>query len=109
MGPGGPPQEDLGPGISVLGGLFLLFVLENLLGFLRHQRPRTVSGAPCLPLCPDQWPALAESGLVGLGVRGQCALVQALVDPWEWGRGSSAETQGARPNSLFYRAQVNRK
>lgn len=42
MGPGGPPQEeDLGPGISVLGGLFLLFVLENLLGFLRHQRPRT--------------------------------------------------------------------
>ncbi|XP_049640067.1 zinc transporter ZIP5 [Suncus etruscus] len=41
MGPGGPPQEDLGPGISVLGGLFLLFVLENLLGLLRQQRTRT--------------------------------------------------------------------
>ncbi|XP_007533439.2 zinc transporter ZIP5 isoform X2 [Erinaceus europaeus] len=34
--------EDLGPGLSVLGGLFLLFVLENTLGLLRRQgfRPR---------------------------------------------------------------------
>ncbi|XP_025257812.1 zinc transporter ZIP5 [Theropithecus gelada] len=41
-GPGGLPEEDLGPGLSVLGGLFLLFVLENMLGLLRHRglRPR---------------------------------------------------------------------
>ncbi|XP_033077581.1 zinc transporter ZIP5 [Trachypithecus francoisi] len=41
-GPGGLPEEDLGPGLSVLGGLFLLFVLENILGLLRHRglRPR---------------------------------------------------------------------
>uniref|UniRef100_A0A8C5NX80 Solute carrier family 39 (metal ion transporter), member 5 n=1 Tax=Jaculus jaculus TaxID=51337 RepID=A0A8C5NX80_JACJA len=38
----GPSQqpEDLSPGLSVLGGLFLLFVLENMLGFLRHRGPR---------------------------------------------------------------------
>lgn len=41
-GPGGLPEKDLGPGLSVLGGLFLLFVLENMLGLLRHRglRPR---------------------------------------------------------------------
>ncbi|ELV12043.1 Zinc transporter ZIP5 [Tupaia chinensis] len=39
-GPGGRPEEDLGPGLSVLGGLFLLFVLENTLGLLRHRRLR---------------------------------------------------------------------
>ncbi|XP_010348266.1 zinc transporter ZIP5 isoform X1 [Saimiri boliviensis] len=41
-GPGGLPEEDLGPGLSVLGGIFLLFVLENVLGLLRHRglRPR---------------------------------------------------------------------
>ncbi|XP_045319585.1 zinc transporter ZIP5 isoform X1 [Leopardus geoffroyi] len=41
-GPNGQPEEDLGPGLSVLGGLFLLFVLENVLGLLRHRglRPR---------------------------------------------------------------------
>ncbi|XP_037701511.1 zinc transporter ZIP5 isoform X2 [Choloepus didactylus] len=39
-GPGGQPEEDLGPGLSVLGGLFLLFVLENTLGVWQHQRPR---------------------------------------------------------------------
>ncbi|XP_032146706.1 zinc transporter ZIP5 isoform X3 [Sapajus apella] len=41
-GPGGLPEEDLGPGLSVLGGIFLLFVLENMLGLLRHRglRPR---------------------------------------------------------------------
>ncbi|XP_024112175.2 zinc transporter ZIP5 [Pongo pygmaeus] len=41
-GPGGVPEKDLGPGLSVLGGLFLLFVLENMLGLLRHRglRPR---------------------------------------------------------------------
>ncbi|XP_004700613.1 zinc transporter ZIP5 [Echinops telfairi] len=33
----GQPEEDLGPGLSVLGGLFLLFVLENMLGLLRHR------------------------------------------------------------------------
>nr|XP_035933357.1 zinc transporter ZIP5 isoform X4 [Halichoerus grypus] len=37
-GPSGPPEEDLGPGLSVLGGLFLLFVLENVLGLLRRRR-----------------------------------------------------------------------
>ncbi|XP_049739505.1 zinc transporter ZIP5 isoform X1 [Elephas maximus indicus] len=36
-GPSGRLEEDLGPGLSVLGGLFLLFVLENILGLLRHQ------------------------------------------------------------------------
>ncbi|KAM9673604.1 zinc transporter ZIP5 [Trichechus inunguis] len=41
-GPSGRPEEDLGPALSVLGGLFLLFVLENVLGLLRHRglRPR---------------------------------------------------------------------
>ncbi|XP_012608961.1 zinc transporter ZIP5 isoform X1 [Microcebus murinus] len=41
-GPSGRPEEDLSPGLLVLGGLFLLFVLENMLGLLRHQglRPR---------------------------------------------------------------------
>ncbi|KAH0505535.1 Zinc transporter ZIP5 [Microtus ochrogaster] len=40
-GPNEQP-EDLGPGLSVLGGLFLLFVLENVLGLARHRglRPR---------------------------------------------------------------------
>ncbi|XP_064347177.1 zinc transporter ZIP5 isoform X4 [Camelus dromedarius] len=36
-GSGGRPEEDLGPGLSVLGGLFLLFVLENMLGILRRR------------------------------------------------------------------------
>ncbi|XP_057614113.1 zinc transporter ZIP5 [Chionomys nivalis] len=41
-GPNEQPEEDLGPGLSVLGGLFLLFVLENVLGLVRHRglRPR---------------------------------------------------------------------
>ncbi|XP_047404003.1 zinc transporter ZIP5 isoform X1 [Sciurus carolinensis] len=41
-GPSGQPEEDLGPGISVLGGLFLLFTLENMLGLFRNRglRPR---------------------------------------------------------------------
>ncbi|XP_058413925.1 zinc transporter ZIP5 isoform X5 [Diceros bicornis minor] len=41
-GPSGQPAEDLGPGLSVLGGLLLLFVLENTLGLLRRRglRPR---------------------------------------------------------------------
>ncbi|XP_071074953.1 zinc transporter ZIP5 [Dasypus novemcinctus] len=39
-GPSGHPEEDLGPGLSVLGGLFLLFVLENTLGLLRDRGPR---------------------------------------------------------------------
>ncbi|OWK16900.1 hypothetical protein Celaphus_00011717, partial [Cervus elaphus hippelaphus] len=34
---GGRPEEDLGPGLSVLGGLFLLFILENVLGLLRRR------------------------------------------------------------------------
>ncbi|XP_032146698.1 zinc transporter ZIP5 isoform X2 [Sapajus apella] len=42
-GPGGLPEEDLGPGLSVLGGIFLLFVLENMLGLLRHRGLRPVS------------------------------------------------------------------
>ncbi|KAB0397261.1 hypothetical protein E2I00_005314 [Balaenoptera physalus] len=47
-GPGGQPEEDLGPGLSVLGGLFLLFVLENMLGLLRRRglKPRGCSLAP---------------------------------------------------------------
>ncbi|XP_078192516.1 zinc transporter ZIP5 isoform X5 [Callithrix jacchus] len=36
-GLGGLPEEDLGPGLSVLGGIFLLFVLENMLGLLRRR------------------------------------------------------------------------
>ncbi|XFG00323.1 hypothetical protein AB1E19_003947 [Capra hircus] len=41
-GAGGRPEEDLGPGRSVLGGLFLLFILENVLGLLRRRgrKPR---------------------------------------------------------------------
>ncbi|XP_076967141.1 zinc transporter ZIP5 [Tamandua tetradactyla] len=38
--PSGQPEEDLSPGLSVLGGLFLLFVLENTLGLLQHPGPR---------------------------------------------------------------------
>ncbi|XP_008068426.1 zinc transporter ZIP5 [Carlito syrichta] len=37
-GTSGRPEEDLGPGLSVLGGLFLLFVLENMLGLLRRHQ-----------------------------------------------------------------------
>uniref|UniRef100_A0A5F9CYC6 Solute carrier family 39 member 5 n=1 Tax=Oryctolagus cuniculus TaxID=9986 RepID=A0A5F9CYC6_RABIT len=40
-GAGGRPEEDLGPGLSVLGGLLLLFVLENMLGILRHRGLKT--------------------------------------------------------------------
>ncbi|XP_021097180.1 zinc transporter ZIP5 isoform X4 [Heterocephalus glaber] len=41
-GPSGRLEEDLGPELSVLGGLFLLFMLENMLGVLRQRglRPR---------------------------------------------------------------------
>lgn len=41
-GPSWRPEEDLGSGLSVLGGLFLLFLLENVLGLLRRRglRPR---------------------------------------------------------------------
>ncbi|XP_007953309.1 zinc transporter ZIP5 [Orycteropus afer afer] len=41
-GPSGQPEENLGPGLSVLGGLFLLFILENMLGLLRNRglKPR---------------------------------------------------------------------
>ncbi|CAH6778532.1 zinc transporter ZIP5 [Phodopus roborovskii] len=39
-GPSEQPEEDLGPGLSALGGLFLLFVLENTLGLVRHRRLR---------------------------------------------------------------------
>ncbi|XP_055455153.1 zinc transporter ZIP5 isoform X1 [Psammomys obesus] len=41
-GPSEQPEEDLGPGLSVLGGLFLLFMLENMLGLVRRRglRPR---------------------------------------------------------------------
>ncbi|XP_029398287.1 zinc transporter ZIP5 [Mus pahari] len=41
-GPSEQAEEDLGPGLSVLGGLFLLFMLENTLGLVRHRglRPR---------------------------------------------------------------------
>ncbi|XP_059259398.1 zinc transporter ZIP5 isoform X2 [Mustela nigripes] len=42
-GPSGRPEEDLGPGLSVLGGLLLLFVLENMLGLLRRRGLRPVS------------------------------------------------------------------
>ncbi|XP_054094390.2 zinc transporter ZIP5 isoform X2 [Callithrix jacchus] len=42
-GLGGLPEEDLGPGLSVLGGIFLLFVLENMLGLLRRRGLRPVS------------------------------------------------------------------
>uniref|UniRef100_A0A8C0RK46 Solute carrier family 39 member 5 n=1 Tax=Canis lupus familiaris TaxID=9615 RepID=A0A8C0RK46_CANLF len=50
----GHPEEDLGPGLSVLGGLFLLFMLENMLGLLRGRglgpgccrRQRKELGAP---------------------------------------------------------------
>ncbi|XP_045444027.1 zinc transporter ZIP5 [Pipistrellus kuhlii] len=36
-GHSGQPEEDLAPGLSVLGGLFLLFLLENTLGILRRR------------------------------------------------------------------------
>nr|XP_013014687.1 zinc transporter ZIP5 isoform X2 [Cavia porcellus] len=36
-GPSGRPEEDLSPGMLVLGGLFLLFMLENMLGLFRHR------------------------------------------------------------------------
>ncbi|XP_004589865.2 zinc transporter ZIP5 isoform X1 [Ochotona princeps] len=58
-GPGGRPEEDPGPGLSVLGGLLLLFVLENMLGILRRsglqtrccRQKRRDFGAP--PLDPE--------------------------------------------------------
>ncbi|XP_068935771.1 zinc transporter ZIP5 [Petaurus breviceps papuanus] len=38
---GGTHGGDLGPGLAVLGGLFLLFVLENLLGIFRRGGPQS--------------------------------------------------------------------
>ncbi|GAB1295701.1 Zinc transporter ZIP5 [Apodemus speciosus] len=45
-GPSEQAEEDLGPGLSVLGGIFLLFMLENTLGLVRHRglRPRDAAG-----------------------------------------------------------------
>uniref|UniRef100_A0A8D0X819 Zinc transporter ZIP5 n=1 Tax=Sus scrofa TaxID=9823 RepID=A0A8D0X819_PIG len=48
-GSGARPEEDLGPGLSVLGGLFLLFVLENMLGLLRRRG-----------LGPEGYPPISE-------------------------------------------------
>ncbi|XP_062059445.1 zinc transporter ZIP5 [Lepus europaeus] len=56
-GAGGRPEEDLGPGLSVLGGLLLLFVLENMLGILRHRGLKTVSDTLFSSSCRDQSPS----------------------------------------------------
>lgn len=80
----GHPEEDLGPGLSVLGGLFLLFVLENMLGLLRRRRglgpgccgrQRKELGAPG----PD--PEDSGTGLQPL---------QAALEPAAQGRGEQA-------------------
>ncbi|CAK7296592.1 Zinc transporter ZIP5 [Vulpes lagopus] len=86
----GHPEEDLGPGLSVLGGLFLLFVLENMLGLLRHRglRPgcfglqRKELGAPG----PD--PEDSGMGLQPL---------QAAPEPAAQGRGEQAPPAPAPP------------
>ncbi|XP_077769485.1 zinc transporter ZIP5 [Canis aureus] len=79
----GHPEEDLGPGLSVLGGLFLLFMLENMLGLLRGrglgpgccQRQRKELGGPG----PDP-----EDGGTGLQP------LQAAPEPAAQGRGEQA-------------------
>ncbi|XP_038534928.1 zinc transporter ZIP5 [Canis lupus familiaris] len=85
----GHPEEDLGPGLSVLGGLFLLFMLENMLGLLRGRglgpgccrRQRKELGAPG----PDP-----EDGGTGLQP------LQAAPEPAAQGRGEQAG-RAARP------------
>nr|XP_031539254.1 zinc transporter ZIP5 isoform X2 [Vicugna pacos] len=93
-GSGGRPEEDLGPGLSVLGGLFLLFVLENMLGLLRRQGlgprycrrkrkdvgtpdldPENVSGMALQPLQASQEP----------GAQGQREDSQAPAPPGHQG------------------------
>lgn len=64
---------DLGPGLSVLGGLFLLFMLENVLGLVRHRGLRPVSDTFSTAAKPR---VLAEPGagqhvFLGLGLLGQ--------------------------------------
>ncbi|XP_053411938.1 zinc transporter ZIP5 isoform X2 [Nycticebus coucang] len=59
-GPGGGPEEDLNPELSVLGGLFLLFVLENMLGLLRHRGLRPLVAWP--HLSPWLWCCLHQEG-----------------------------------------------
>lgn len=53
-GPSGQPEEDLGPGLSVLGGLFLLFMLENV---LQRRGLRPVSDSLFSSFCQDQSPS----------------------------------------------------
>lgn len=48
-GPSGLLEKDLGPELSVLGGLFLLFILENVLGLFRHRGLR-----------PEGYPPISE-------------------------------------------------
>ncbi|XP_061272839.1 zinc transporter ZIP5 isoform X5 [Bos javanicus] len=56
-GAGGQPEEDLGPGLSVLGGLFLLFILENVLGLLRRRGRKPVSDTLMSSSCRAQSPS----------------------------------------------------
>ncbi|KAM8942196.1 zinc transporter ZIP5 [Lycaon pictus] len=88
----GHPEEDLGPGLSVLGGLFLLFMLENMLGLLRGRglgpgccrRQRKELGAPG----PDP-----EDGGTGLQP------LQAAPEPAAQGRGEQAGRAPPAPAS----------
>lgn len=65
-GLGGHAEEDLGPGLAVLGGLFLLFTLENTLALLR--RRKLVSDALVSPWGQPHglYPVLAPQATGGL-------------------------------------------
>lgn len=60
-GPGGHAEEDLGPGLAVLGGLFLLFTLENTLALLRRQKLRCCrrTGQECRAPDPEDGTTMA--------------------------------------------------
>ncbi|XP_043302600.1 zinc transporter ZIP5 isoform X3 [Cervus canadensis] len=80
---GGRPEEDLGPGLSVLGGLFLLFILENVLGLLRRRGRKPVSDTLLSSSCRDQSPSrelAAQAGRDAAGRKERTSELQA----WTW-------------------------
>ncbi|XP_044533226.1 zinc transporter ZIP5 [Gracilinanus agilis] len=95
---GGRHGGDLGPGLAVLGGLFLLFVLENLLGVFRwgglHQRccrqtrrdpgiqdPENVCGTTLQPLRADPGNIQMGPDLENAGPAGRNSSTQGLQEP----------------------------
>ncbi|XP_038170528.1 zinc transporter ZIP5 isoform X1 [Arvicola amphibius] len=110
-GPNEQPEEDLGPGLSVLGGLFLLFVLENVLGLVRHRglRPRCCRHKRDLGesnLDPEDGSGMVLRPLQAAPepeVQGQREISQSLPTPALPGhQGHSHEHQGGSGTSIAW-------